>query len=314
MGISLAADGEQRYRYIISGLVVQSEIRLNGSVPCHSDDRRADVTIRLADVPLELEGAVSSGPTWQFAPPAFLLEIPGVVRFVVIDGREIVVQPAPDIGLDDVAIFLAGTAIAIALHQRGAIVLHASAVTHGDGAFAFSGVSGAGKSTLAALLCVDGGCEMLSDDVAVIGLDVDGASISPDGRRLRLWEDAIDVLNLEGHRGRPVRTMIAKFHVDLPQRQEGDPLPLRAIYILDTLAAGSEPEIELLPHGRAALALDQHSYRRLISQEISGQARRFQQMVQLLDRVPVYLFSRSIAAADNARSIASLKGHWASLA
>jgi len=291
---------------------VQSDIRLHGSIECaRSDDPQ--IRILLGPVPAALDGAVSTGANWQSAPPAFLLNVPGVVRFLVTSGREIVVEPAAGVSLDDAAIFIAGTAIAIALYQRGALILHASAVTHDGGAFAFSGASGAGKSTLAALLCLDGSCAMLSDDVSAVDVAGEHPILAADGRRFRLWDDVIESLDLADHRGRQVRSMINKYHVELPVPRPDTGLPLRGIYLLEALPAGDAPSVELLPPGRAAFALDHHRYRRILSNHIGDMAQRFGQMARLVDSVPVYLFRRPVALDDNARTVACLKAHWASL-
>jgi len=300
--------------YRISGLRVGSEIPLHGSIEDVGGDGAPDVVVRLGHVPAVLDGAVSIGPNWQFAPPFFLVEVPGVVRFLVKSGAEILVDPEPGISLDDAAIFIVGTAIAVALYQRRALILHASAVASDGFAYAFVGASGAGKSTLAALLCLDGGCEVVSDDVSAIDVAGDTPVLKADGRRFRLWEDSIDLLKLAEHRGRAVRSMIHKFHVALPAHRADTELPLRGIYILDTLPPGTAPLIESLPAGRAAFALDHHRYRRRLANQINTVAERFALMARLVDRVPVFLFHRAISADDNSRSIACLKAHWESLA
>lgn len=57
-----------------------------------------------------------------------------------------------------------------ALLSSGALLIHASAVTHDERGFAFSGPSGAGKSTIADTLPLP----VLSDEAVVIGRDVSG--------------------------------------------------------------------------------------------------------------------------------------------
>ncbi|WP_162254013.1 hypothetical protein [Sphingomonas sp. Root1294] len=309
-----ASPARDDWSYRISGLHVRSDFPLAGSIALHNPIHPHDIRIRLGEVPATLDGAVAIGPNWQSAPPAFLLEVPGVVRFLVTAGSDIVVAPTAGVPIADAAIFVVGSGIAIALYQRGAMILHASAVAHGDRAFAFSGASGAGKSTLAALLCLGGDCKMLSDDVAAIDLDGAHPALKADGRRFRLWEDVLDWLPGTISRGVPVRSAINKYHVEFPAHQGGESPPLRAIYMLAPLPAGSDPTIELLPLGHAAFALDRHGYRRNLSAQIGDRARKLEQMARLLGSVPVYLFSRSPAQGDNPRSVTLLKEHWASLA
>lgn len=302
---------ESRY-YRISGLRVQSDISLYGSIE-DSGSEPADLYIRLGSVPAALDGAVLIGPNWQSAPPSFLVEVPGVVRFLVTSGTDIVVEPVAGVALDDAAIFIIGTATAIALYQRGALLLHASAVASNGNVFAFSGASGAGKSTLAALLCLHGGCEIVSDDVSALDLGGAFPVLQADGRRFRLWEDVIDWMDVADHRRKAVRSQIHKFHVELPAQRAETVLPLRGIYLLESLPERADPIIELLSPGKAAVMLDHQRYRRLLANQINDVSQRFALMAELVDRVPVYVFRRSVAVADNARSVACLKAHWESL-
>lgn len=305
------ASVRHHWSYRIAGLHVQSDFPLNGSIALDAQTSAPDIVIRIGDVPATLENAVTTGPNWQSAPSAFLLDVPGVVRFLVTAGSEIVVAPA--IAIADAAIFVMGTGLAIALFQRGTLVLHASAVIREDHAFAFCGPSGAGKSTLAALLCLDGACAMLSDDVSAIDFNGARPALRADGRRISLWEDVIDALGLTDRRGMGVRSTLNKYHVDFPPYGGGDAPALRAIYLLAPLPEGSEPTFQRLPFGRAAFALDRNGYRPLLSRQIGERARKLEQMAQLVGQVPVYLFSRSPAPPDNARSLSALKAHWASL-
>ena len=105
-------------------------------------------------------------PNWESAPGLFLLEVDGVARYLVREGREIVVERA---GNDDGAVtaFLLGSVLAACLQQRGILTLHASAMATDDGAVLFAGHSGVGKSTLMAAL-TERGYAMLSDDVTGI--------------------------------------------------------------------------------------------------------------------------------------------------
>ena len=82
--------GERLFSYIVSGLGVSSEIALPGLIPDESGSSDADITIRSGAVPLVLEGTTASGPTWQLAGEHFLLTIPGILRMLLIGGREIV--------------------------------------------------------------------------------------------------------------------------------------------------------------------------------------------------------------------------------
>jgi hypothetical protein len=191
------------YSYRGAVLAVASEIELPGAVPTPGADAAA-ITVRAAPVPAALQDATARGATWQIAGKRFLFQVPGVARFLLSGGNEIVFEPAPGVDGGDVSIFLIGTVFGILLHQRGEIVLHASAVRVAGKAVLFCAPSGSGKSTLAAALA-QRGLPLVADDLCAITLRDGVPMVQPDGCHLKLWAQAIDKLDLAGRRGAPVR-------------------------------------------------------------------------------------------------------------
>jgi hypothetical protein len=199
--------------YRVAGLAVASEIELPGAIPAQPAAAVA-VTVRAAAVPATLPDAAKKGATWQIAGERLLFQVPDVARFLLTGGREILVEAAPGVEAGDVGIFLIGTVFGILLHQRGEIVLHASAVRVNGKAVLFGGSSGAGKSTLAAALA-QRGFPLVADDLCAITLAAGAAPmVQPDGRHLKLWAQAIQNLDLAERRGAPVRNRLEKFFVE----------------------------------------------------------------------------------------------------
>jgi hypothetical protein len=91
---------------------------------------------------------------------------------LVRKGREIIVDPIP--GLEDkvLRLFVLGPALAVLLHQRGRLVLHASAAAIAGEVVAFMGRSGWGKSTAAAALYTRGH-SIVADDVTAVQVNTD---------------------------------------------------------------------------------------------------------------------------------------------
>ncbi len=187
------------FSYLVSGLNVASELALPGLIALEPGGSHAvDVAIRAGEVPMALEDAELTGVNWQIAPDRFLFEVPGVVRILLTGGREILFALEQGSSIEEAAIFISSTGFGILLHQRGRIVLHASAVRVRDSAVLFCGPSGAGKSTLAAAL-VDAGYDLVTDDFCGISTHADGTPwVEPDGRQLKLWQNSIDKLSLTG--------------------------------------------------------------------------------------------------------------------
>jgi hypothetical protein len=113
-------------------------------------DSAVDVQVSLGQVPEALPQARDAGPFQQVTPQAVLFSFPGVARFLVQNGAEIVIQPEPDAPETQLRLFLLGTAAALLLHQRSILPLHASGIRTPQGAVLFTGHSGFGKSTLLA--------------------------------------------------------------------------------------------------------------------------------------------------------------------
>jgi hypothetical protein len=171
------------------------------------------------------------GGAYQASPEVFLLTVPGIARYLVCDGREICIEPAPTATDDDVRIFMLGSAMGALLHQRQRLVLHASAIQTDLGAVLFTGHSGAGKSTLLAAM-VQRGYAMLADDITVVQFGADGAPVAIPGYPCaRLWADAAAKLNHPTEPLRRVREALEKYLLPVhPFCTEA--LALRAIFAL----------------------------------------------------------------------------------
>ncbi|WP_230772539.1 hypothetical protein [Sphingomonas sp. Leaf4] len=247
------------FHYLVAGLPVRADLRLPGLIDAAVSGDPA-ITIRRARLAPHLPDAIDSGPTWQMADGRFLLEIPGVVRMLLCDGRELCYDPLDGTCDSDLDVFVGGTGFGILLQQRGWIVLHASAVRVGDAAVLFCGASGAGKSTLAAALGARG-FDLVADDFCGIMIGADGvARVHPDGRQFKLWDDAIEGLALADRRGAAVRSRLRKFHVD-PIATSGAALPIMAVYILAEDRPPAVPGIVRANLVDAALLLRAQAYR-----------------------------------------------------
>ncbi len=145
---------------------------------------------------------VVRGVLWQAAHGCFLLDVPGVARYQVSDGRAITIEPAPDAAFSEVTRFLGMAPLAALCYQRGALAFHAAACapplsnrqpgseTQAGGAVLLAGDSGVGKSTLLAALA-QRGWRPLADDLAIVDLDARGRPVVlPNPSPIRLWPDA----------------------------------------------------------------------------------------------------------------------------
>lgn len=303
----------QLYRYRLSGLCVASPFALPmRSLVAGEGAGAPDVIFRLGDIPPGLGEVTHRGASWTANAQTCLLELPGIGRFLAEGGKCLTVSPAPGVPLDDILVFVTGTAFAAILYQRGALLLHGSAVVHHDHAYVFCAPSGTGKSTLAGAL-VEAGAAFLADDVCAIEQTADHVRVRADGRCLRLYRDSIDHVGLHAGVGQRVRQRLDKFHVaiDQPGRSPMDTAPLGAIYILSNSNASSPPGIARMPSLMAAQALLHETYRRRLALAYSSQSCLATAVATLLSRVPVYHFRRPRDFDLLSESVAMVHAHWA---
>lgn len=298
-------------RYLICGLSVTAALPLPGVARVAEDSSAVDVTVRCGEVPQTLENPNFVGPTWQVAGQRFVLDLPGILRMLVEDGRNIVVSPAAGMTETDIAPFVLSTGFGAILHQRGVLALHAATVVSAGRGIALCGASGAGKSTLAAALCHEGNA-FVGDDIAAIRFDAAGPPVVfPDGRQHRLWADAITRLDLAPRQGQPIREHLPKFHVRLPMsKDEPQPVALTTVVILRARPAG-EPEapaqiVQLSPVDAAPLLRPQ-VFRPVLAHHMGLDGQLFGQIVGLLGQVRVFTLERSLGFEHLADTVAAMR-------
>jgi hypothetical protein len=295
------------FSYRISGLNLTSDTALPGLI-AHAPDAVPDVVLRQTAVPMELPGDPQLGPIWQFTGDQFLMRIPGVARFLMTGGREIAFEPEQDTPIEDLGIFLIGTVFGILLHQRGQIVLHASAVRVGDKTVLFCGASGVGKSTMAAALGREG-YPMLADDVCAIEIAGGVPMVHADGRQLKLWAHSIEQLDLSARQGAAVRGKLEKFYVD-PEAAEHAPLPLAGVYMLREERPPHGFGISPLSLADAPLLLRRNAYRPLLVQRMGQKADYFRAAARINAAGGVHWLTRPRRFDAMPEVIGALREHW----
>jgi hypothetical protein len=205
-----------------------------------------------------------------------------------------------------------GSAFGILLHQRGHLVLHASAVAVGSGVVIFCGPSRAGKSTLAAAL-VRQGYPFITDDVCHIGFDRARPIVFADGRMLKLWRGAVENLALAPRRGERVLSQAEKFYI-LPERGTDEhPRQLAAIYILREGDKTRQQGIEQLSIVEAAALLRQNAYRPQLLAMMDLERKYFLDTMNLMFHAPVFYLTRSLGFTLLPQLVRELEAHWREL-
>jgi hypothetical protein len=251
-----------------------------------------DVVIAVGDFPDDIPNPLGSGAVYQVNATALLLRVAGVARYLVRDGREILIDPDPAAAPHDIRVYLLGTCLGALLHQRGFLVLHASGVATERGCVLFAGVSGAGKSTLLAELLARG-YQMVVDDVCAVRFDAAGEPIVvPSYPRTRLWADAAARLAIDTTDLPRTRPTWDKFERQVADQFSDREARLTHVFHLAGPYDGSECVLERLGPIDAFTTLIQHTYRGILLDGLDRRTSHFELASRAASAVAVIRLSR----------------------
>jgi hypothetical protein len=272
------------FRYRAFGLEIQSDLELP-ELDAGEGEGEADLTIELVRREVGEEAGVRS----RIDPGEVYTFPPHIGRCWVRTGRQIEIEPLPNVDSGVIRLFLLGTALGVILHQRGYLVLHASTVMVGSGAISFIGHSGAGKSTLAAAFDRVG-YPVVADDIAAIRLDTPVPQVLRGFRQIRLWPDSAsavghDPLQLPRLHSGVEKVWLRSVPVELPER-----LDLRAILVLDRIAETVSPETDIsrLDPQDSIRELLRHTFTARMLENGAEAIPHLRQCAALLRSVPIF--------------------------
>lgn len=278
---------EPFHLYSIFGLTVRSDVALR-DLPAAAEGAAPDVDIRRGTI-----AEAENRPGYRETEAGTLLTVPGVGRYRIAGGREIVVECAEGGSERNLRLYLLGSAFGALLHQRGLLPLHANAIEIGGRAFAFSGHSGAGKSTMASWFH-DRGHRILTDDVCVVAMGPQGRPLAYPGLpRLRLWREAVEASGRSAEEYGRSFDGLDKYDVPTRIEEQRDPLELGGVYLLRKAEEGAEAgRIERITGARAVETLISNTYRGGYLKTIGRTGEHFQACLALVRAVPVFRVER----------------------
>jgi hypothetical protein len=290
------------------GIRISSELPLPELDP--ADAGGPDVEVRLGPAPAALDGATAIGRRGQATADAYLLDLPGIARFLVRDGAEIVVDLARDAPEPQVKAFLLGTVLGALCYQRGLLPLHANAVAGGGRCVAIAGPSGSGKSTLGAWLG-RAGYGLIADDVCAVGFDAeDRAWVRPGVRQSKLWSDALAELGHEHAGLERVADGRDKYLLRAPRPAAPEPIRFERLYLLGKADDGPGG-VRRLGGTDALKAVIANLYRFNVGVGLGRRAQIYAQAMSLIGQAEVYLFKRRWGFEVMADGVEMLERHLA---
>ncbi|ARS89962.1 hypothetical protein [Natrarchaeobaculum aegyptiacum] len=280
------------FRYTAYGFTIRSAFELP-ELPTRDDVPSPDVVIddgQLEPVPDSVPGEGTR--RIQATPTQCRLTYDGIGTFLVEDGSRVTFDAeddsitAGDVPRKVVRRLFENEMMGVLCHQRGALVLHASAVAVEGRAAVFLGPRGAGKSTTAAAFHA-AGYTTLEDDVVGIQPGEDGPIVLPGVPQLRLKPDAIDALEIEGTTRPEDGTDSVKRYKQLEPRHE--PVPLVACYLLTT---GETLSLEPVDPQRRVIELISRTYTGGMLEETDATGTNLEHCSKVATTVPFRRLSR----------------------
>lgn len=228
--------------YVTHGVTVLSAWRLN----LHAAPPSAEAALEIVEgpVPARLETPTTTRACTAAESGLALLDLPGIARILVENGKRIVVEPARRGESASVAAFLLDQAIPCAVAQAGHLVLHASAALVGSAAIAFLGVSGSGKSLLAASLAF-AGHSLLCDEAMRVQVSNRSADVYPETPAVKLCPPAASQYLPLDQEPVPTRPGLEKYYVRPPRSPEPSPAPLKRLILLEPVRSGALATVRL---------------------------------------------------------------------
>jgi hypothetical protein len=280
------------FHYTAYGLLVQSELELPEllAVPEPQATRAFDVVIRTGRVEPRPPEGLATGVFYHVTPQLACSQWTDAGIYSVSEGRDIIVEPCEGADPRAIRLYLVNSILAVLLHQRRFLVLHASAVAVRSVAVAFLGNCGSGKSTTAASLHARG-WPLLSDDVIAIETPSEGKPLVRSAfPQLKLCPDAAEVFSSDVQ-------SLTKVHPDEDKRLRpahdgfaGDRiLPLSRLYMLQ-----DAEKLEIVPMSpREALPmLISNSFTAHILEVTEARRSHFEQCVRLMETARIKTLRR----------------------
>jgi hypothetical protein len=296
------------HRYRAYGLAIHSGLELPELCPDKAYD--ADVVVRRRPItrPYPKPPAAT---LFEFGAETQYLAWRNVARYLIRDQRQIDVDAAPEASEPLVRLPLIGPVMALLLHLRGLLVLHASAVAIGDRSVIFLGDKQAGKSTTAAAL-VAAGHRLLTDDTLAIDFPQTGVPrIVPGFPQIKLSLDAAAAVVDDGRQVQPspFRGFEKRQH-RLVDRFSHEYVAATRVYVL---ARGAKAAVTPLTPTEALMSLIRFSYVTRFGARGHGEAaaKHLNQCAALADAVEVGRLELPESLSRLEEAVRLVEGHLA---
>lgn len=275
------------YKYTFGGIVIQCEFELPELV---KSDKDTDVEISMGKVPDTFEGADFSKVLVEVKGGEVLLKIPDIAKFLIIDDKKVIVELYNEKRRTDAEKYILSFILGVLSFKKGFYPLHGGGVIHNGEAYLFTGKSGEGKSTTIAGL-QQKGFTAVADDISNLFIKDGRVYMHPCFPRFKLWEDAMELLELKDVGEYQLRSDLNKFLVPVLHDFSTEPVPVKCIYLL-VEDIKNEYFFKELKGKDKIYSLQKNNYKPWMTKAFKLLQKQFVLMGQMADKIEVKEFHR----------------------
>ncbi|HIK07692.1 MAG TPA: hypothetical protein IGS40_23885 [Trichormus sp. M33_DOE_039] len=273
------------YKYWAYGLGIHSNLALPELLEVDTD---CDITVTIKSSSLGYVEPSQPREYIQVAPQETIVAMKGVGIFHIINGKEVIVTPAPNADQRLMQLCLSGSAMGIALYQRGfSLLLHASAVAVNGQVICFLGHSGAGKSSAAAAMLARGH-KIVSDDIVPVILE-SPVKVVPGYPQMKMSPEIATTCGYDLASLIYLHPLLGEYAYRREQDFTCKPQRLHSLYLL---VDSDELAIEEVRLQAAILELITNSYGIRSLQQAINRQQHLNQCVEMVKSIPIYKLKR----------------------
>ncbi|WP_047452313.1 hypothetical protein [Alistipes sp. ZOR0009] len=199
-------------------------------------------------------------PHLKITEDQLFLQVYNQAQFYVEKGEFVNIYLEEGADTDSVQLFLNGSVLGALLLQNKILALHGSSFCYNGVGVVICGNSGAGKSSVTAAFCQNR-AQFITDDITPISIKEGEVYVKPLKTEIKLWDDALEQLNLPNENLRKIRPTLDKFYFPY-EPSAGVNSKLHLIIILNTHNKDEFTSSELTGVSKF-LALKDQIYRKL---------------------------------------------------
>lgn len=281
-----------KYTYKVYGMNIESEIFLPELLlVSNKEDDYVDVTISYGVMPKGIRHELENSQTYKFGKNEMWFSIKEVAQYYIYNGNAIIVEPYPNGDMEDIKIFLLGSAFGMLLIQRDIVAIHGGTVIVDGQGVIFTGDSGVGKSTLTAALRKKG-YAFLADDVSVTSKGIDGIPvINPGYPQQKLCKDAMEKMGYDTDKFIMIDSDRDKYAIPVCNDFFKEAVPLGAIFELAIGEVNNVHVSEVIGSEKLKVLL-KNIYRIELTRYIGISPSYFKSCVDIVKKIPLYRIIR----------------------